>query len=137
MDITILLWIRKRAATVGCALRCAYILRFNRYVKQSDVSKRKVDHCVQNSESFAADGHGMITVRYLGPSNYGLVNYATSVIAFTIPVMQLGLNSTLVQEYVTHPEAEAEIAGTSVVLSIISGLACMVGVASFASVVNH
>lgn len=80
---------------------------------------------------------GMITVRYLGPSNYGLVNYATSVIAFTIPVMQLGLNSTLVQEYVTHPEAESEIAGTSIILSVISGLACMVGVASFASVVNH
>lgn len=80
---------------------------------------------------------GLITVRYLGPSNYGLVTYATSVIAFAVPVMQLGLNSTLVQEYVNDPEAENKIAGTSIVLSIISSLACMAGIACFVSVANH
>lgn len=80
---------------------------------------------------------GMITVRYLGPSNYGLVNYANSVIAFMIPVMQLGLNSTLVQEYVTDPDSESKIAGTSMIMSAASSMLCMVGVVGFASVANR
>lgn len=80
---------------------------------------------------------GMITVRYLGPSNYGLVNYANSVIAFMIPVMQLGLNSTLVQEYVTDPGSEGCIAGTSMIMSAASSLLCMLGVVGFASVANR
>ena len=80
---------------------------------------------------------GMITVRYLGPSNYGLVNYANSVIAFMIPVMQLGLNSTLVQEYVSDPDSEGNIAGTSMIMSTLSSLLCMLGVVGFASVANR
>ena len=40
---------------------------------------------------------GMLCARYLGPSNYGLINYAASIVAFVLPIMQLGLQSTLVQ----------------------------------------
>lgn len=80
---------------------------------------------------------GMITVRYLGPSNYGLVTYAASVVAFAIPIMQVGMSSTLIQEYVNRPEAETEIAGTSIVMSVVSSIACMVGTTCFAAVANH
>ena len=45
----------------------------------------------------------MLTARYLGPSNYGVINYAASVIAFAVPVMQLGVRNTLVQELVAAP----------------------------------
>ena len=79
---------------------------------------------------------GMLTARYLGPSNYGLISYAASVVAFAVPVMQLGLRSTLVQEYVNHPESEGSILGTSLVMNMVSGVACMVGVVSFAAAVN-
>ena len=76
---------------------------------------------------------GMLSARYLGPSNYGLINYAASVVAFVIPVMQLGLRSTLVQEYVRTPEREGQIMGTSLVLNLMSSLACIIGVTSFAA----
>lgn len=78
----------------------------------------------------------MLTARYLGPSNYGLISYASSVVAFVVPIMQLGLPSILVQEIVNKPEQEGEILGTSIVLSIISSFACMLGVVTFANVVN-
>lgn len=76
---------------------------------------------------------GMLSARYLGPSNYGLINYAASIVAFAAPLMQLGLHGTLVQEYVVNPEREGQIMGTSLVLNLLSGAACIVGVTCFAA----
>ena len=78
----------------------------------------------------------MLTARYLGPSNYGLINYAASIVAFLIPVMQLGLRSTLVQEFVDAPDREGKILGTAIALNIAGALACIAAVFSFTSVVN-
>ena len=39
---------------------------------------------------------GLITARYLGPSNYGIISYVASVVAFAMPIMQLGLRHTIV-----------------------------------------
>ena len=80
---------------------------------------------------------GMITARYLGPSNYGLINYAASIVAFVLPFMQLGMPSTLVQELIETPEKEGEIMGTAVLSNLVSGLASMVVVISFVSVANR
>ena len=79
---------------------------------------------------------GMLTARYLGPSDYGLVNYAKSLVAFVLPVMQLGLNSTLVQELIDNPEDEGRILGASLCMSLASGLLSMILVTAFVSVVN-
>lgn len=79
---------------------------------------------------------GMLSARYLGPSNYGLINYAASLVAFALPLMQLGLNSTLVQEYIQNPEKEGEILGTSLSMNLISSVACIIGVTTFAMIAN-
>ena len=79
---------------------------------------------------------GMISARYLGPSNYGLINYAASVAAFAVPVMQLGLSGTLVQEYVSNPDREGKILGTALVMNMVSAIACIIGVTTFAAVAN-
>ena len=78
----------------------------------------------------------MLSARYLGPSNYGLINYAASVVAFVIPVMQLGFRSTMVQDLVNHPEAEGKILGTTLTFNLITALACIVGVCSFSYLAN-
>ena len=78
----------------------------------------------------------MITARYLGPSNFGLLNYAISVVAFVLPVMRLGLTSILVQEFISEPDKEGETLGTSIILSLISAVVCIIGVNLFVSVVN-
>lgn len=79
----------------------------------------------------------MLTARFLGPSNFGLITYAASLVAFVVPIMSLGLNNVLVQEIVEHPEREGEALGTSMVLSAISSLCCIGGVTAFAFVANH
>ena len=80
---------------------------------------------------------GMLTARYLGPANYGLINYAKSVVAFVVPITQLGLNATLVRELIDTPEKEGEIMGTSLVMGLVSSLSCMALVAGFVSVANY
>lgn len=79
----------------------------------------------------------MLTARFLGPSNFGLINYAASIVAFVTPIMYLGLNGVLVQEIVNTPEKEGEILGTSVTMTFLSSLLCVVGVISFAAAVNR
>ena len=79
---------------------------------------------------------GMLCARYLGPSNYGLINYAASIVAFAMPLMKLGLDAILVYELVNSPEKEGEIMGTSLTLNILSGMICVIGVTTVATVIN-
>lgn len=79
---------------------------------------------------------GFISARYLGPSNYGLINYAASVVAFALPIVKLGFDNTLVKELIDKPEKEGEILGTSLTLNFIASLISMVGVFIFVSVAN-
>ena len=79
----------------------------------------------------------MLTARYLGPSNYGLITYASSIVAFVVPIMNLGLSNILVQEIVNNPEREGKTLGTSMLLSLVSSAFCILGVTSFAFIANH
>ena len=79
---------------------------------------------------------GLITARYLGPSNYGVISYVASVVAFAMPIMQLGLKHTLVKEFVKAPEREGVILGTTLMLNSISAVFCMAGSVAFVMLVN-
>lgn len=79
---------------------------------------------------------GMVTARYLGPSNYGLISYASSITAFAVPIMQLGLSNILVREIVDSDD-EGQILGTSIIMSITSAFLCIVGVTTFVAIVNR
>lgn len=78
----------------------------------------------------------MLTARYLGPSNFGLINYAASIVAFVTPVMKLGINNVLVNEIIQHPEKEGETLGTSLLLTLISSFCCIGGIAAFVQIAN-
>ncbi len=79
---------------------------------------------------------GMLCARYLGPSNYGVINYASSVVGFVLPIMQLGLQSTIIQEFVEGKD-EGKIMGTSLVMDFVSSLFCMFMVGAFVAVANR
>lgn len=80
---------------------------------------------------------GMLCARYLGPDNYGIINYATSILAFALPIMRLGFNETLVREFVKDPDNESRVMGTALVLNLASSIVCMILVGSFVSVANR
>lgn len=79
---------------------------------------------------------GIISARYLGPSNYGLINYAASVVAFALPIVKLGFDNTLVKELIDKPHKEGEILGTSLTLNFITSLISIVGVFIFVFFAN-
>lgn len=75
---------------------------------------------------------GMLTARYLGPSNYGVIGYTASYVSFFSVFCQLGFTSIAVKELLENKETEGEVLGTSIFLrvctSIISTIAitCLV-----------
>ena len=77
-----------------------------------------------------------LTVRHLGPSNFGVINYAAAIVSFIVPVVKLGLPHVLVQEIVCCPESEGEALGSSLVMSLISSAFCVVGVVSFVAITD-
>ena len=78
----------------------------------------------------------MISARYLGPSNYGLISYAASIVAFFLPIMRLGLNATMVRELMIDPDKEDEVLGTTLLMNVLSSVACIIGVLSVSLVAN-
>lgn len=79
----------------------------------------------------------MFTARFLGPSNFGLINYASSIVAFVSPIMYLGINNILVREIIDSPEKEGETLGTAIGLSVFSGMFCILGIFTFTSLINR
>ncbi len=73
----------------------------------------------------------MFTARYLGPSNYGLINYAASLVAFLTPVSLLGFDAILVYEIVSDKEHDEVILGTSILASLFASLLCIGGILAF------
>ncbi len=78
----------------------------------------------------------MISARFLGPANYGLISYASSIVSFFSPVALLGINCVMVQELVNSPEDEGKIIGSSIFMAFLSSLLCMAGVTGFSFIAN-
>ena len=79
---------------------------------------------------------GTLTVRYLGPTNYGVITYAASIVSFFLPIMQLGLNHILVKEFIKNPNKEGEILGTALIINIVSSLFSIAGATVFVLFAN-
>lgn len=63
---------------------------------------------------------GLLTARYLGPNNYGLINYAGAYSTFFTSFCTLGINSIIVKNFIDHPEEEGETIGSALLLRLIS-----------------
>ena len=79
---------------------------------------------------------GTLSARYLGPANYGIIDYAAAIVSFMVPVVQLGLRSTLVHEVISAPDNEGKVLGTSLLMSTMTSLFGILGVFAFTAVAN-
>lgn len=73
----------------------------------------------------------MITARYLGVNNYGIINYVASYISFFTPICSLGLESIIIKELVDKPDRQGETIGTAMGMRIISSVFSMVAIMLF------
>lgn len=69
---------------------------------------------------------GLLTARYLGPDNYGLINYAATYTSFFASFCTLGINSVIVKNFVDHPDEEGETVGSAIILRTISSVLSVV-----------
>lgn len=79
---------------------------------------------------------GLITARYLGPSNYGLINYAGAYTAFFASFCTLGINSVIVKEFVDNPDKTGEIIGTTLGLRALSSFLSALSIIGISFVVD-
>ncbi len=66
----------------------------------------------------------ILTAKYLGPSNYGMLGYVASVSAFFTSICNLGINAILVKEIIEDPDHEGTTLGSTLFLQSISTLIC-------------
>lgn len=74
---------------------------------------------------------GIITARYLGPGNYGLISYGSAYVVFFTSVCTLGLNSTIVKELIDRPDEQGKTLGSAVFMRLLSStlsVALIVGI---------
>lgn len=79
---------------------------------------------------------GLLTARYLGPSNYGLINYASAYTAFFTSLGVLGINFVIVKEIIDHPEDEGMVMGTALGLQAVSSFLSAVIIISIVCIVD-
>ena len=66
---------------------------------------------------------GSLTARYLGPSNYGLINYGASIISFFTIISKLGLDSVIINEIVKNREKTSSYLGSALTARLIVSIA--------------
>ena len=79
---------------------------------------------------------GLLTARYLGPSNYGVLGYAGAYTTFFTVFCTLGINSVIVKDFIDHPEEQGKALGSTIVLRLISSILSVGVIALIVSVVN-
>lgn len=65
---------------------------------------------------------GILTARYLGPGNYGILNYAGAYVAFFTAFCTLGINSVILKDFVDHPDEQGQAIGTTLILRGLSSV---------------
>lgn len=78
----------------------------------------------------------LLMARYLGPSNYGLINYAASWTALFTSICTLGINSLLVNELLKDESREGTILGSTIALRLISCTLSAVTIVALAWAMN-
>lgn len=80
---------------------------------------------------------GILTARYLGPDNYGLINYGLAYVTFFTSLCTLGINSIIIKNFVDFPEEQGETIGTTLALRIISSILSNFIIIAVVAIIDH
>lgn len=80
---------------------------------------------------------GIITARYLGPSNYGLINYAAVYTTFFAALCTLGINSIIVKEFVDKPSEQGEILGSALAMRAVSSVMSVMMISGLSFIIDR
>lgn len=79
---------------------------------------------------------GMLSARYLGPANYGVINYVSSFVTLFSSIATLGMDSVVVKELIDRPDEEGTVLGSGIFLRAISGFLSSIAVVLIVFILN-
>jgi len=79
----------------------------------------------------------IFTARFLGPGNYGLINYASAYVAFFTSLCTLGINSVIIKDFVDNPGEQGKAIGTTMVLRAISSALSSLTIIAIVSIIDQ
>lgn len=95
-------------------------------LRHSDVMKNTgwiiIGKCLQMVITFFV---GIITARYLGPSNYGMISTATAYTSFFSPFCSLGLTAVFVKMVIDDKENAGKYLGSGILMRCVSSIVSM------------
>ena len=65
---------------------------------------------------------GVLTARYLGPSNYGALNYTASFVTFALSVATLGMEGVVIKKMIMRPDDEGVYLGSCMLFRLLSSI---------------
>lgn len=78
----------------------------------------------------------ILTARYLGPSNYGMLGYVVSISSFFTSLCNLGINAILVKELLEDHENQGVVLGSTFLPQMISTLICSIAFCGLIAILN-
>lgn len=80
---------------------------------------------------------GIFSARYLGPSNYGLVNYGVALVSFFMSFCTLGINSIIIKDFFDHPEEQGQAIGSAIGMRFFSSLCSCICIICISFVLDY
>ena len=80
---------------------------------------------------------GILSARYLGPSNFGSISYGTALVSFFMSFCTLGLNSVIVKDFFDCPEEQGEAVGSAIVMRLLSSLCSCILIIAISFVLDY
>ncbi|MBE6555937.1 MAG: flippase [Ruminococcaceae bacterium] len=79
---------------------------------------------------------GVLTARYLGPANYGALNYTASFVTFFVSITTLGMEGVVIKKLIDHPDDEGLYLGSAMGLRFLASMLSIVSVSLLVFVLN-
>lgn len=79
---------------------------------------------------------GVLTARYLGPSNYGALNYTASFVTFALSIATLGMEGVVIKKMITSPNDEGVYLGSCMLFRLFSSILSSAAIFVIVAVLN-
>ena len=79
---------------------------------------------------------GVLSARYLGPSNYGTLNYTASFVSFFMSIATLGMEGVVIKKIIAAPEKEGDYLGSCICFRLVSSFLSIITISLIVYVLN-
>jgi len=79
---------------------------------------------------------GVLSARYLGPSNYGTLNYTASFVSFFMSIATLGMEGVVIKRIIDNPTKEGDYLGSCICFRLASSVLCIIAISIVVYVLN-